>query len=59
MIPTFRKMGAAAGAAKRRRELRTPIKKATMLMKNMYGNVMRVSRTVRSYLIPELPKPNA
>jgi hypothetical protein len=35
MMPAFRKMGAAAGAAKCLKELRTPIKKATMLMKKM------------------------
>jgi hypothetical protein len=35
MMPAFRKIGAAAGAAKCLKELRTPIKKATMLMKKM------------------------
>ncbi len=35
IMPAFRKIGAAAGAAKCLKELRTPIKKATMLMKKM------------------------
>jgi hypothetical protein len=35
MIPILRKIGAAAGAAKCLRELRTPIKKATRLIRKI------------------------
>ena len=59
IIPIFRQMGAAAGAAKCLMELRTPIKKATRLIRRIYGKVIRASKTVSSYLIPELPKPYA
>jgi hypothetical protein len=35
IIPTFKSMGAAAGAAKCRSEFRMPMKKATRLMRKM------------------------
>jgi hypothetical protein len=59
IIPILRKIGAAAGAAKCLKELRTPMKKATILIKNIYGKVILVKSTVRSYFTPEPPKPKA
>jgi hypothetical protein len=35
IIPTFKKIGAAAGAAKCLREFNMPIKRATILIKNI------------------------
>ena len=48
IIPTFKKIGAAAGAAKRPSALSMPIDHATSETKIKYGNMIRVSSTVSS-----------
>ncbi len=50
IMDKFKKTVEMAGVKKWRRVLRIPIQSATRLMKKMYGNIKRLSRTVNSNL---------
>ena len=59
MMPKFKMIGAAAGAAKRSNEFKIPAWKETIEINNKKGKVMRQSSMVRAIFCGSFTNPGA